>query len=148
MINGSRLNTAFLLSIRLTVPRGFGMQLYRFAMEHAGTRVVGCDGVVAMVDKYQKDGGMFLHYNNARYEGIGGGTMPDGLVPIRDVNFDLLASYDAAHFLARRKRFLLCWIEQKGTLRSCTGGPRRQNRRVWCSEGLPNGPQDRPALCP
>ncbi|MFA4848210.1 MAG: GNAT family N-acetyltransferase [Methanoregula sp.] len=94
--------------------KGIGMQLYRFAMEHAGTRVVGCDGVVAMVDKYQKDGGMFLHYNNARYESIGRGTMPDGLVPIRDVNFNLLASYDAAHFPARRERFLQCWIRQKG----------------------------------
>lgn len=93
---------------------GIGMQLYRFAMEHAGTRVVGCDGVVAMVDKYQKDGGMFLHYNNARYEGIGGGTMPDGLAPIRDVNFDTLADYDAAHFPARRERFLRCWIRQTG----------------------------------
>ncbi|MHB8163145.1 MAG: GNAT family N-acetyltransferase [Methanoregula sp.] len=94
--------------------KGIGMQLYRFAMEHAGTRVVGCDGVVAMVDKYQKDGGMFLHYNNARYEGIGGGTMSDGLTPIRDVWFEDLAAFDAAHFPARRERFLKCWIGQKG----------------------------------
>jgi GNAT superfamily N-acetyltransferase len=51
--------------------KGIGMQLYRYAMRHAGSRVVGGDGVVAMVNKYQNDGGLFLHYNNARYEGTG-----------------------------------------------------------------------------
>jgi hypothetical protein len=40
--------------------------------------------------------------------------MPDGLTPIRDVDFDTLADYDAAHFPARRERFLRCWIGQKG----------------------------------
>jgi GNAT superfamily N-acetyltransferase len=94
--------------------KGIGMQLYRFAMQHAGSRVVGCDGVVAMVANYEKSGGLFLHYNNARYEGIGGGTIPDGLVSVRDVGFEDLVSYDAAHFPARREQFLRCWIAQKG----------------------------------
>jgi GNAT superfamily N-acetyltransferase len=94
--------------------KGIGMQLYRFAMRHAGSRVVGCDGVVAMVDKYQQNSGLFLHYNNARYEGVGGGTMPAGLVPVENVNFKDLVVYDAVHFPARRERFLRCWIGQKG----------------------------------
>lgn len=94
--------------------KGIGMQLYRYAMRHAGSRVVGGDGVVAMVDKYQQSGGLFLHYNNARYEGVGGGTMPDGLVPVGEVNVNDLAVYDAAHFPARRERFLRCWTTQKG----------------------------------
>lgn len=93
---------------------GIGMELYRYAMSHAGSRMVGCDGVVAMVEKYQQHGGLFLHYNNARYEGTGGGTMPEGLVPTRDVDFSLLADYDAAHFPARRERFLTCWIQHPG----------------------------------
>ena len=94
--------------------RGIGMQLYRHAMRHAGSRVVGCDGVVAMVDKYRKNGGLFLHYNNARYEGTGGGAVPRGLVPLRDIGFDRLADYDAAHFPSRRERFLRCWIDAPG----------------------------------
>lgn len=94
--------------------RGIGMQLHRFAMQHAGTRMVACDGVVAMVDKYQKGGGLFLHYNNARFEGIGKGTMPAGLVLVGAVNFKDLADYDAEHFPARREQFLRCWIGQKG----------------------------------
>lgn len=93
---------------------GIGMKLYRYAMRHAMSRVVGGDGVAAMVDKYEKDGGLFLHYNNARYEGKGGGRMPDGLTPIQDVQFADLLTYDTAHFPARREQFLRCWIQQKG----------------------------------
>jgi GNAT superfamily N-acetyltransferase len=94
--------------------KGIGMQLYRYAMPHAGSRVVGCDGVVAMVANYEKSGGLFLHYNNARYEGVGRAAKPEGLTPIGDVDFGMLAEYDAAHFPARRERFLKCWIGQKG----------------------------------
>jgi len=93
---------------------GIGMQLYRHAMRHAMSRVVGCDGVVTMVDKYEKDSGLFLHFNNARYEGRGGGRMPDGLTPVRDVKFADLLAYDTAHFPARREQFLRCWIRQEG----------------------------------
>jgi GNAT superfamily N-acetyltransferase len=93
---------------------GIGMQLYHFAKRHAGSRILGVDGVVEMVDKYQKTGGLFLHYNNARYEGIGGGTRPEGLTPVRDVPFEQLLDYDAAHFPARREEFLRCWIGQEG----------------------------------
>lgn len=95
---------------------GIGMQLARYAMAHAGSRIVGFDGVVAMVEKYQRDSGLFLHYNNARYEGRGGGAVPGGLVPISDVRFRDLADYDAAHFPARREEFLRCWISQEGHL--------------------------------
>jgi GNAT superfamily N-acetyltransferase len=94
--------------------RGVGMPLYRYAMRHAGSRIVGGDGVVAMVEKYQKDGGLFLHYNNARYEGTGGGKMPGGLVPVHDVKFTDLLVYDTAHFPAQREAFLRCWIAQEG----------------------------------
>jgi len=93
---------------------GIGTDLYHHALRHAGSRVVGYDGVVAMVDKYQKDSGLSLHYNNARYEGRGGGAMPAGLTPIQEVAFNTLAAYDAAHFPARRERFLRCWIRRPG----------------------------------
>lgn len=93
---------------------GIGMQMARYAMSHAGSRVIGFDGVVAMVEKYEQKGGLFLHYNNARYEGTGGGTMPEGLTPVEDVPFSDLLAYDTAHFPARRETFLRCWIRQEG----------------------------------
>jgi GNAT superfamily N-acetyltransferase len=93
---------------------GIGMQIARKAMRHAGSRILGVDGVVAMVGKYEKSGDLFLHYNNARYEGTGGGMMPAGLTPVRDVHFADLLSYDTAHFPARREQFLRCWISREG----------------------------------
>jgi hypothetical protein len=33
-----------------------------------------------------------------------------------DIGFDGLAAYDAAHFPARREKFLRCWIRQEGHL--------------------------------
>jgi hypothetical protein len=90
------------------------MQISHYAMHHAGSRILGVDGVVAMVEKYEKTGDLFLHYNNARYEGTGGGRMPDGLVQVRDVEFADLLAYDSAHFPAQREKFLRCWIAQKG----------------------------------
>ena len=36
---------------------GSGCRSARHAMRHAGSRIVGVDGVVAMVEKYEKSGG-------------------------------------------------------------------------------------------
>jgi GNAT superfamily N-acetyltransferase len=93
---------------------GIGMKLYRHAKRHAGSRIMGADGLVTMVEKYEKDGGLHLHYNNARYEGVGGDTLPAGLTPASGVPFERLLDYDAAHFPARREEFLRCWIGQEG----------------------------------
>jgi ribosomal protein S18 acetylase RimI-like enzyme len=96
--------------------RGIGMHLYRHAMRHAGSRIVGGDGVVAMVEKYEKHGGLFLHYNNARYEGTGGGRAPAGLTPVREVDFADLLAYDTAHFPAQRESFLRFWTGHRDHL--------------------------------
>ena len=52
---------------------GIGMKISPLAMCHAGPRILEVDWVVAMVEKYEKSGALFLHYNNARYEGPGWG---------------------------------------------------------------------------
>jgi len=124
--------------------KGIGMQLYRHAMRHAGARTVGGDGVVAMVEKYERHGGLFLHYHNARYEGRGGGLMPQGLTPIRKVNFADLLDFDTAHFPARRESFLRYWIEQPdhfGLARLDTDGTiLGYGVRRTCSRGYKIGP--------
>lgn len=105
--------------------RGIGMQLARHAMRHAGSRILGVDGVVSMVQKYEASGELFLHYNNARYEGRGGGRMPEGLIPARDVAFAGLLAWDTAHFPARREAFLRAWIGcagHEGLVRTGPGG--------------------------
>jgi GNAT superfamily N-acetyltransferase len=124
--------------------KGIGMQLYRHAMRHAGSRIVGGDGVVAMVGKYEKEGGLFLHYHNARYEGRGGGIMPAGLTFIRNVKFADLLEYDTAHFPAQRERFLRYWIDQEdhfGLARLDTDGRiLGYGVRRTCARGYKIGP--------
>ena len=124
--------------------RGIGMELYRHALKHAGSRIVGGDGVLSMVPKYERTGGLFLHSSNARYAGIGGGGLPPGLLPVQEANFEQLARFDAEHFPAARDRFLRCWIHAGGhSGLACTGedgaitgyGVRRA-----CGEGYKIGP--------
>lgn len=131
---------------------GIGMQLYHHALRHAGSRIVGYDGVVAMVDKYRSRSGLFFHYNNARYEGTGGGAMPADLVSLRKVNFADLAAYDAQHFPARRESFLRRWIGQQGhlglALTNDSGEILGYGVRRVCHRGHKIGPlfaRDRPA---
>jgi GNAT superfamily N-acetyltransferase len=52
--------------------RGFGLKLWREAMDYLGGRKIGLDGVVAPQDNYRKSG-FKLAYRNIRHEGMGGG---------------------------------------------------------------------------
>ena len=48
--------------------RGFGLRIWNAAIAHAGTRVIGLDGVVAQQQNYRKSG-FELAYANIRYGG-------------------------------------------------------------------------------
>lgn len=93
---------------------GYGSRIFTEAMSHAGKRNIGGDGVVEMQEKYQQRSGFTFAYRNIRFEGIGGGTYPEGLVPVSDVPFDTLVDYDSLHFPSRRENFLRAWISQEG----------------------------------
>lgn len=45
---------------------GYGLQLWQAAMVHAGSRIVGLDGVVAQQDNYRKSGFSFAYANIRR----------------------------------------------------------------------------------
>ena len=49
--------------------RGFGLQIWKAGLAHAGRRAVGLDGVIAQQDNYGKSG-FKLAYNNIRYGGV------------------------------------------------------------------------------
>jgi ribosomal protein S18 acetylase RimI-like enzyme len=95
--------------------RGFGIRLWERAMAYLEGRTIGLDGVVAQQDNYRKSG-FRLAYRNVRYEGSGGGEMPDGLVDLRSVPFEQIASLDLRYFGQPRETFLRAWIEQPGAL--------------------------------
>jgi GNAT superfamily N-acetyltransferase len=94
---------------------GYGLQIWKAAVAHAGSRVIGLDGVVAQQDNYRKSG-FKLAYANIRY----GGTVatpaaaPSGIVALRDVPFAMVEASDATVFPAPRTAFLRAWIGTSG----------------------------------
>ncbi|RXE55226.1 hypothetical protein ABH15_10540 [Methanoculleus taiwanensis] len=92
--------------------RGYGSRLFDAAMAHAAGRNIGGDGVVEMQEKYKERSGFTLAYRNIRFEGIGGGGEPPGLVDVADLPFEQVLAYDTAHFPAPRPAFLRAWLSQ------------------------------------
>jgi GNAT superfamily N-acetyltransferase len=92
---------------------GYGSRLFAEVLSYAGNRNIGADGVVEMQEKYQQRSGFTFVYRNIRFEGIGGGKEPDGLVSFSEVPFDALIDYDSLHFPSRRENFLRSWLSQK-----------------------------------
>jgi len=95
--------------------QGYGLRIWNAAMQRLAGRTVGLDGVVAQQDNYRKSG-FALAWNNARYEGVGGGarSADDAIVPLATVPFEALDAYDQAFFPDDRRAFLRAWIGQPG----------------------------------
>ncbi|WP_024520306.1 GNAT family N-acetyltransferase [Bradyrhizobium sp. Tv2a-2] len=95
--------------------RGFGLQIWNAAVAHAGSRVIGLDGVVAQQENYRKSGFNFA-YPNVRY----GGTVTSTSTPraeviaLTDVPFATIEADDATVFPAPRGAFLRAWIDVPG----------------------------------
>ena len=94
---------------------GHGLRIWNAAIAHAGSRVIGLDGVVAQQKNYRKSG-FQLAYANIRY----GGTVaapnvaPSGIVALADVPFASVQASDAMVFPAPRSAFLRAWITSPG----------------------------------
>jgi GNAT superfamily N-acetyltransferase len=95
--------------------RGLGLQIWNAAIAHAGSRVIGLDGVVAQQENYRKSG-FALAYANIRY----GGTvapLPEASqagVALSEIPFVDVEAYDATVFPAPRSAFLHAWIGAPG----------------------------------
>jgi GNAT superfamily N-acetyltransferase len=97
--------------------RGFGLRIWNAAIAHAGSRVIGLDGVAAQQQNYRKSGFEFA-YANVRY----GGTVtppdapPAGVIVLTEVPLATVEAYDATVFPAPRTAFLRAWIGSPGHL--------------------------------
>lgn len=93
--------------------QGYGLQLWKAALQTVSGRNVGLDGVLAQQENYQKSG-FYFAYRNVRYEGTGGGegTPNSNLVALSTLPFDMIATYDRPFFPADRVQFLQRWIAQ------------------------------------
>jgi hypothetical protein len=95
--------------------RGHGLRIWNAAVAHAGTRVIGLDGVVAQQLNYKKSG-FKLAYANIRY---GGTVAPSDaqrtrVIALGEVPLALVVADDATVFPAPRTAFLRAWIGSLG----------------------------------
>jgi hypothetical protein len=90
---------------------GLGAALFDRALERAGRRVIGLDGVLAQQGSYERRGFELAH-RNVRWRTAAGGGRPAGLVELSSVPFEQLLAFDASVFGAPRPRFLGAWIDR------------------------------------
>ncbi len=103
--------------------QGFGWATWQAGMAHLSGRIIGLDGVIAQQENYQKSG-FTLHHRNIRFEGRARPTntltplattatpTDKRIVPLSELDFELLTAYDQAFFPAGRAVFLAHWIKQ------------------------------------
>jgi GNAT superfamily N-acetyltransferase len=122
--------------------RGIGSALFERALERAGGRVVGLDGVLAQQGSYERRGFVLAH-RNVRWRTAGGGERPDGLVELSSVPAKQLLAYDAAVFGTERESFLRAWIGRRaGQALACEQDGRLAGYGVLrpCQVGAKIGP--------
>lgn len=94
--------------------RGYGLRIWNAAVDHAGGRTIGLDGVVAQQENYKKSG-FRRAYANVRYGGrVPAGATPAGIIPLANVSFASVEADDATVFPAPRPAFLRAWIDASG----------------------------------
>ena len=94
---------------------GYGLRIWNAAIAHAGTRVIGLDGVVAQQENYRKSG-FQLAYANVRYGGtVAAPAAPRAeIIALSDVPMAAVETDDATVFPAPRPAFLQAWISAAG----------------------------------
>jgi ribosomal protein S18 acetylase RimI-like enzyme len=122
--------------------QGFGLELWRSALDHLGDRVIGLDGVVAQQENYRKSGFRFA-FRNIRQRGEGGGAAPPGLTDLAAVPIEEILRYDETAFPAPRADFLKSWLGQpQAVALGVVDGRRLKGYGVLraCREGFKIGP--------
>ncbi len=131
--------------------KGYGMQIWRKAMEQLAGRAVGLDGVLAQQENYRKSG-FQLAYRNIRYSGRFSGITSAraaasepglSIVPASRVNGSELATYDSGLFSTARPAFLSSWLSQQAaTALAVTADERLTGYGVirQCRSGFKIGP--------
>ncbi len=91
--------------------QGFGIQIWKTAMNYLHGQNVGLDGVITQQDNY-KLSGFKLAYRNIRYEGICDGQSSKNvhIVNLSDLPFETIDSYDSQFFPDNRSTFIKSWI--------------------------------------
>ena len=122
--------------------QGIGSPLFQRALERAGERVVGLDGVLEQEASYAKRGFVLAH-PNVRWRTEGVGDAPEGLVELSSVPFEELLAFDAPIFGTERESFLRPWVDRPaGHALACLDEGRLAGYAVLraCHTGMKVGP--------
>lgn len=97
--------------------QGYGLKLWRAAMQRLSGRLIGLDGVVEQQANYRKSGFQFA-YNNIRYQGVANPLAPieASITDLSTVPFETLIKHDRQFFPAPRNAFLSSWVSRPGTV--------------------------------
>ncbi|GAA4993028.1 acetyltransferase [Yinghuangia aomiensis] len=97
--------------------KGYGLSIFRSAMDHLSGRLVGLDSVPDQQDNYRTSG-FRTAWENIRFAGRPSGAAPTStdteIVDAAAVPFADLAAYDARFFPAPRDAFLSAWTMLPG----------------------------------
>jgi len=91
--------------------KGLGTALWQHAMRHLKNQNIGLDGVLQQQENY-RESGFKLAYRNVRYQGTNFPRIAadDELMPLDNVDFEQLTTYDSKFFAVQRKQFLEGWV--------------------------------------
>ena len=93
--------------------KGYGIRIWKEAMERLRGRIIALDGVIEQQDNYKKSGFKYS-YSNIRYQGITKLTADPDIpcINISSMLFDEVKEYDSDFFPETRIEFLKKWISQ------------------------------------
>lgn len=97
--------------------KDIGTTLTRMAMDHAGDRCLGLDGVMHMAPRYEKVMGMGKGYHGVRFHGVSTcHNVSPHTLSATEVSHREIADFDRSHFPAERDDFIHSWISQPGAV--------------------------------
>lgn len=94
--------------------KGYGIQLWKHAVEYMGDRCIGLDGVLEQQDNYKKSNFNF-HNRNIRFKGFGKKRAHTSLVPLNQVPMETLLSFDREVYGFERRTFLENWLQMSNS---------------------------------
>ena len=95
--------------------RGYGLAIWKRAMERLEGRNVGLDGVVAQEANYRKSGFQLAH-RNTRFQGKGPISAPYStwVRPLEASDLEAVLEFDAGYFPGPRRAFTRAWLGMAG----------------------------------
>jgi GNAT superfamily N-acetyltransferase len=125
--------------------QGYGLQIWKAALERLQGHNIGLDGVPDQIANYMKSGFSICNSNH-RFENKVAETPEEkdpGIISVGEIPFDLICQYDRQCFPAERRSFLESWLHMpESAALVCVENGKLQGYGVvrQCGKGYKIGP--------